>query len=612
MGTARGATNGADKSLAGAAAAQHAWMDATLLVPGVTDSATRPPSLRRQFAKVMLLGVLLPALLLIAGLVWFNLTRERDGVEQRTASVAASTAHDVDDFLTAHRAAVNVLAQSRSEQGTASDAAGWAADLARLHRNYPGFVTMLVTDAQGAVRFSDPALAVPAASNRSVADRAYFREPARTGDSYVSDAFRGRSLGNDALVAISAPLRGPRGFAGVVEGSIRTDTVAAARFRALQARGYEVLLLDNTGRVIHATGGVALRSLDAIDGSGFEPMLAARGKPPANGGLQLLRSVLRDGGDAYAASADLATGWQLLVLAPKRLLSGEVVSRVLAPMALLLIFVFGVMAASWLQMHALQTGIRRLLQTLHGFALGGAPSTRTARELPEELQPIVSGIDQLGERLNGAYGELKQALDKQSELAASLRAEVATREREIAARTAELSNAVAQLDRISRTDALTGCLNYRGYRETVAGLWQQSGASGQPLSVLAMDIDYFKPYNDRYGHQAGDNALRRFAGAARSALYHAGDTMVRTGGEEFVVFLPDTSLEQAREVSERVRESVLRAAIIHEDSPRGMLTVSIGVAVREPGDGDDPELLLRRADDALYQAKHAGRDRVST
>ncbi len=560
----------------------------------------------------MVLGVLLPALVLIAGLVWFNMDRERDGVDQRTGSLAVATARDIDEFIAAHVAAVNLLAQRRSEEGSASDPARWSADLARVRHNYPGFVTMLVTDGQGTVQFSHPALTKPLLHVRTVSDRAYFREPARTGRAYVSDAFRGRLLGTDPLVATSAPLHGPGGFAGVVEGSIHTDTIAAVRFGALRARGYEALLFDGAGNVIRATDGIALRPLDSLDGSGFQPMLRAGGAHGTSSDLLLLRGVLRDGGDAYAARADLKSGWRLLVMVPKRLLDAEVRARIVAPMALLMICVLGVLAASWLQMHALQAGIRGLLQTLQGFALGGALSTEHARDMPKELHPVVSGIGQLGDRLNSAYLELKQALAKQSELAESLRAVVAAREREIAVRTEELRNAVAELDRISRTDALTGCLNYRGGRDAASELWQQSAQSGQPLSVLAMDIDFFKPYNDRYGHQGGDTALRRFAGAARSALYHAGDTLVRTGGEEFVVFLPNTSMEQAIEVAERVRSSVLSAGILHEDSPSGVLTVSIGVATREARDGEDPDALLRRADVALYQAKHAGRDRVST
>ncbi|MFD0739223.1 diguanylate cyclase [Lysobacter koreensis] len=577
----------------------------------MTESAMRPASLRRQFAKVMLLGVLVPALLLIAGLVWLNLAKERAGAEMRTASVAVSTAREVDDFIAVHRAAVNVLAQRRSAEGSARDPARWSADLARVRTNYPGFVTMLVTDARGVVRASDPPLAMPLATVRSVADRAYFREPKRTGRAYVSDAFRGRSQGTDPLIAISAPLQDAGGFAGVVEGSIRTDTIAAQRIQALQGRGYEVLLLDGTGHVILASDGVPLEPLASLVGTGLEPMLGARDLVPPTR-LGLLQGVLRHDGDAYAARAVLASGWQLFVLVPKRLLDAEVRGRILAPMVLLLLFVLGVSVASWLQMHSLQAGIGGLLQTLQGFALGGTLTRHDARGMPTELQPIVSGIHQLGDRLNSAYADLKQALDRQSELAASLRTVVATREREIAERTEELSGAVAELDRISRTDELTGCLNYRGYRETATGLWEQSMRQGQSLSVLAMDIDFFKSYNDRYGHPAGDNALRRFAGAVRSSLYRGSDTLVRTGGEEFVVFLPDTSLEQATEVADRIRASVAGAAIVHEESPGGMLTVSIGVATREGGDGDDLEAMLRRADRALYQAKHSGRDRVST
>lgn len=577
----------------------------------MTDSSPRAPSLRRQFTNVMLFGVLLPALVLIAGLVWFNVGHERRGVDQRTASVAVSTAREVDEFIAAHRAAVILLAERRSEEGSAGDPARWTQDLARVRRNYPGFVTMLVTDGAGTMRFSDPALATPLATVRSVADRAYFREPARTGHAYVSDAFRGRALGTDPLVAISAPMTGPKGFAGVVEGSIRSDTVTAARFAALQARGYEVLLLDSAGRVIHASGGIGLRPLDSIDGSGFEPVLQVRDTKGASSKLHLLRGVLAEDGDAYAASADMASGWQLLVMVPRSLMIAEVRAKIVAPMALLLIFVFGVTAASWLQLSTLQAGIRGLLRTLQDFALGGGRSIQHAG-MPAELQPVVAGIDQLGDRLDTAYAELKQAMDRQSELAASLSTVVATRERQIEARTGELRNANAELDRISRTDALTGCLNYRGFQEVSARLWNQSGQSGRPFSVLAMDIDFFKDYNDRYGHQAGDNALRRFAGAARSSLYHASDALVRTGGEEFVVFLPDTTLQQAMEVAERVRSSLVRAEIIHEGSPRRMLTVSIGVAARGATDDDTPQAMLERADKALYQAKHSGRDRVAS
>lgn len=560
----------------------------------------------------MLLGVLIPALLMIAGLVWFNLARERAGIDQRTRSVALSAARDVDEFLAAHQAALNMLAQRRSEEGSAGDEARWNADLARLRRNYPGFLTALVTDREGRVRFSDPAPDGPAAPRGSVADRPYFSIPARTGQPYVSDAFRGRALGTDPLVAISSPLRDAGGFAGVVEGSVRTDTIAAARIGALYQRGYEVLLVDGGGHVIQASPGIALASLDPVAGTGFESMLASA---DVGDRMLRLRGVLApsvgEERDAYAARADLALGWQLLVLVPKHILDREVAARVVAPMVLLLVFVVGIAVASVQQMRTLQRGINGLVDTLRGFALGGTLSPGPGRAQPRELQPIVSSVRELGDRLNLAYGDLQRALDGQRELAESRQEVVATREAEIEMRTRELREAVSELDRISRTDALTGCLNYRGYKEVAATLWHASRDSGHPLSALVMDIDWFKAYNDRYGHHAGDNALRRFAGAVRSSLYGADDTLARTGGEEFVVLLPGTSLAKAVEVADRVRESVLRAGIIHEDAPRGMMTVSVGVATREPGDGDDPDAMLRRADDALYRAKESGRDRTA-
>jgi diguanylate cyclase (GGDEF)-like protein len=142
-------------------------------------------------------------------------------------------------------------------------------------------------------------------------------------------------------------------------------------------------------------------------------------------------------------------------------------------------------------------------------------------------------------------------------------------------------------------------------------LWRDVREKGTMLSALALDIDHFKAYNDRYGHPRGDNALKRFAGAVRSALYHREDVIVRPGGEEFIVFLPDTTLEQAMRVGERICASVLHADIAHAGSPIGVLTVSIGVATNLPEDGDDPEVMLQRAGAALYRAKHAGRNRVS-
>jgi len=157
------------------------------------------------------------------------------------------------------------------------------------------------------------------------------------------------------------------------------------------------------------------------------------------------------------------------------------------------------------------------------------------------------------------------------------------------------------------TDTLTGLPNRRRFDEELARAAGSSMRRGTELAVAMIDIDRFKRYNDAFGHQAGDVALRRVGGAIASSVARSGDFAARYGGEEFVVILEDTALEGAAAVAERIRNEVLRLGIPTERNQP--LSVSIGVAARWPGEG--VETLLRRADRALYSAKNAGRNRVT-
>jgi diguanylate cyclase (GGDEF)-like protein len=128
-----------------------------------------------------------------------------------------------------------------------------------------------------------------------------------------------------------------------------------------------------------------------------------------------------------------------------------------------------------------------------------------------------------------------------------------------------------------------------------------------------IDIDYFKNYNDNYGHGAGDGCLRRVADALDTAAGRPGDLVARYGGEEFVVLLPDTDAIGARQIAERIREQVLALRIPHEfSSVNACVTISLGVAAITPSEASTPAMLLDQADQQLYQAKTAGRNRVSS
>ena len=186
-----------------------------------------------------------------------------------------------------------------------------------------------------------------------------------------------------------------------------------------------------------------------------------------------------------------------------------------------------------------------------------------------------------------------------------------TLEATVSERTRELETANLRLRELSDTDHLTGLPNRRRFDERFEAIHRLQERNGSCLALLLMDIDHFKLYNDTYGHQEGDRCLRAVAQAIRAALSRGTDFCARYGGEEFIAYLPNTDLEGARTVAGKICRSVQACALEHRASPvAGVVTLSIGVAIRQ-GDGPDPlEAMVRRADQGLYAAKSQGRNCV--
>ena len=162
------------------------------------------------------------------------------------------------------------------------------------------------------------------------------------------------------------------------------------------------------------------------------------------------------------------------------------------------------------------------------------------------------------------------------------------------------------VQRQASTDELTGLVNRRRFLEALGGEIVRAGAFETPLSVVLADLDDFKLVNDRFGHHAGDEVLRRFAEMVRAHLRDV-DVPGRLGGEEFAIIVPETDATGAEAVAERVRRSL--ATLRVADAPEFVVAASFGVAEHVPG--EDGDTLLRRADDALYRAKRHGKNRVS-
>ena len=168
----------------------------------------------------------------------------------------------------------------------------------------------------------------------------------------------------------------------------------------------------------------------------------------------------------------------------------------------------------------------------------------------------------------------------------------------------------AQLQRLSQQDGLTGLYNRRYFDSQLNSEWRRLRRQGTSLTLLMLDIDYFKSYNDRLGHLAGDDALRQVSDILHNSLQREGDSACRYGGEEFAIILADTGLEGGTHVASRVQQRLATLNLAHPGSPLGHLTLSIGLAVAEPGSGESLDLLVSHCDQALYRAKHEGRNRT--
>jgi diguanylate cyclase (GGDEF)-like protein len=185
----------------------------------------------------------------------------------------------------------------------------------------------------------------------------------------------------------------------------------------------------------------------------------------------------------------------------------------------------------------------------------------------------------------------------------------ATLDREVAVRTADLEQANARLAELSMTDGLTGIANRRRFDEALSAEWKRARREGHPVSLILIDVDHFKHYNDTLGHLAGDDCLKRIARTLREHAARPADLVARYGGEEFALLTPENA-ESALRLGELLRDAVFSLALPHPDAPERRVTISVGVATLVPLGGETPADLVLRADEALYAAKRGGRNRV--
>ncbi|HEY3433150.1 MAG TPA: diguanylate cyclase [Rhodocyclaceae bacterium] len=205
-------------------------------------------------------------------------------------------------------------------------------------------------------------------------------------------------------------------------------------------------------------------------------------------------------------------------------------------------------------------------------------------------------------------GELARDFTRMSERIQDAQSQL---EAKVIERTVALEEANRKLAALSVTDELTGIANRRRFDEALPIEWRRAKRSGNCIALAMIDVDWFKKYNDHYGHQAGDECLKMVARTLQEHSNRPGDLVARYGGEEFVAIITIENRDAAAAFGELIRLAINQQQIPHEASSFGVVTASIGIAVTLPAEGADPWSLLKQADAALYSAKNAGRNQVA-
>lgn len=564
-------------------------------------------TLRGGVARSLLVLALVPGIALTILLASKQLTDREEHEIALVTEAAESAAIQVEAFLARHTAGIRSAAEAiELDARPSSDRSGqW---LLRYHPIYPDFLTMLVADASGQVisasrqEHGQPVIA--AFRKHDISDRHYFSNPMTDGRDYVSQAFRGRGLGTDPLIAISSRIDIDGRSYGIVQGSLNLKAfqrLDASYQRLLNAR---VILADASGSVIYAdpaTGYEFLESIaDAPLGMGQDSA-----KPTSIADRNSDRTL-------RVGHKKTPRGWSVSILRPVPTLAETLADVWWVAFAWLGVCALFAVALAVALARRVGVPMQRLVSTLDRYRVDQPSPFRSVAGLPQEYRTIFRHLHRFVVRLAIRHGNLGRALDHAEALQNELRSVLELRDMEIQQRTRELAMANQELEVLSRTDPLTQLFNRRWFETEYERMWRAAVRASEPISVILLDVDFFKRYNDSYGHLAGDEVLKQVARALQECLRRPDDIAVRFGGEEFVVVLGNTGTGGALEMAERLRAAVAALSVEHRHSPLGYVSVTIGLCSTHPGPGEDRDSILRLADTMLYEAKALGRNRIAT
>ncbi|PTT23287.1 GGDEF domain-containing protein [Acidovorax sp. HMWF029] len=552
-------------------------------------------SLRMQIALVF--GTLVIALAVLLSLGFGELLKHR--IQRDAGDSLQAVAENAGKLL-----ATGLMQRSLEAEVLASAAMVWSAGLdspeaqhmlARSQAMQPSNLWIGVADAQGVVRNATGGLLL----GHSVAHRPWFERGLQ--EVHVGDVHSAQLLESllpptasgepHRFVNFAAPIRiGPTtvGVLCILGGWEWTREVLEGLTPPTSVENaVELFIFDRQGQMIlaprrHGTmlqaAGQRLPEGSYINNNRDGGRLQTAVVPWLDGRRYLTAATQLQ---PRNAASDL--GWRIVARQPVELAFAEAEHAVHMALAIGLTAALLASALAWM-------AARRLSEDLNALA---AAASAVEENRPGSNIPAVHS--------NHEVHQLSQALGRMTHRLLAAREAM---EEKVRLRTLELEAANRALDLQARTDALTGLLNRRGFETQMAFALALARRSTRPLSLIAVDVDHFKRVNDTYGHEAGDEVLRRLARTLEARL-RGSDVIARLGGEEFVALLPDTDLEGARAIA----QTLVTAMAQQRDPMVGTITLSAGVASMRNAN-DTGAAILRRGDMALYEAKGQGRNRV--
>ena len=412
----------------------------------------------------------------------------------------------------------------------------------------------------------------PSSVGVDLSDRDYVRQARRSSDFVLSEYLIERVDNQPAMIAAYPAAGRDGGVDAIILAPIELQWVERFARLIYQRKGATAFLLDPNGTVLAKLPGRGkLDDQGAPDHPLIRAAMAAQKGTLAAVGLDGVRRI-------YAFSELPATDTRIVV----GLDEGEALGRIdrdisITYFQLAMFGLFGMLLAWFCGERFILEPIRALARTAASIGRGDLEPRPTRDRWTMEFAPLATALADMARQL-------------------------AERERELRA-------ANHHLEELALLDGLSGLPNRRSFDIRLAATWR-AGKPKSPISLLMMDVDHFKLFNDTQGHLEGDNCLRVIGKTLESAI-HGGDFAARYGGEEFVVLLPGVGAAEAQEAAERSRSAVESLRIGHAAAPSGFVTLSVGVATLTPEEAASEQTLIEAADAALYEAKRGGRNMVA-